>query len=818
MDKNYNVDDILLDIKSKKSRQREQQLLEESAAEAPEAFPTLKREKAPPVEEEPRSIPLFDGEEPPVRAEPAPPRAKRKAPPPPPQEETGAFVFPERVEEKPNPLGFEGEVQSITDRARMRKQRSRLREELQREQEEVREAREAPPPKPQPEARRGDTTVIDFSAFRAGVMEAVDEEDEGRTRVLPKLDASRELDLEALRSRQPTVLGVDEEEMGEFEVYDDDEDDDSYYDDADDELHQPAIDFSEYNSVEDRRDVAIDIARVKLWLVIRMLVTGILAGILFYLVLSGKHINLSLPAFIAPERDLRAYFMSLTVVTVGVCLAGSSAMGGGLISLFKMRANSDTLVSLAMLAAVGQCVFATAKPSAVNPKDLTMYCCVAALGMFFNSLGKMTMISRIQANFKIIASDRPKKAVLLSEDDVFSRQFVPGSRHPLVAVSARTDFFTDFLALSYSDQYDVGIHRVVAPICLLCAVIAGIFTYLFSQGDAMAAVTSLTAILCVASTFSATFIENVPLGKLTRKLAPQGGMVSGNKAVEDYCDVSAIVLSESDLFPAGNVQIHGIKPFEGGRVDEAIVDVASVVYAAGSAMSSVFLEMLGGNKGLLKPVENIVYEDGQGICAWVASRRVLMGNRQMMMAHGIQLPEEPFDQRYTQEGGEVFYLAVGGEACARFLVSYHIDEALAAELDRLAAMEKTLVIYTMDPNLTPQKIWSLYNYPESLIQVVPAQLHERYQQLTLPRKEVVAKIAYTGRASAMVGAIRACVQARSSILSATILQLIQITLGYGLVSLVGYLGAMPTLPVTVLAAYQFFWFVVIWLVQKLRAA
>lgn len=792
MDKNYNVDDILLEIKSKKSRRKQRDTVMRPKEASAEEFPTLRKGKAelPPLEKEPfeegwhlapdglQEPPSSDGGE--------------------------EITLPPFREERAAPLRFDGHVQSITDRAKIRQNRY---------------GRFAPPREDPAEP----PSVIDFSAFRAGVMEAAglteEEEPLGKTQVLPNLSKPS---LEELRSRGPTILGVVDEDDDlldlDIDLYDEDDED---YEEEDGELYRPAMDFSEYNSVEDRRDVAIDIARVKLWLVIRLLFTAILAGTLFYLVLSAKYLKMPLPTFLAPELHLKPYLLTLTVLTALTALVGSSAMGGGLISLFKGRANSDTLVALAMLGAIGQCVFATVRSGteAVRPEELTLYCAVAALSMFFNALGKMTMISRIQANFKIISSDRPKKAVLLAEDESFCRHFVKGTpRRPTVAIAAKADFFTDFLALSYSDKYDVGINRVVAPICLAGAAVVGILTFIFTKGQMMSAVTAMTGILCVAATFSATFIENIPLGKLTGKLAPKGGMVSGNKAVEDFCDVSALVLSENDLFPKGHVQIHGIKALEHGRVDEAILDVASVVCAANSAMSHVFLEMIGGNRQMLKKVENISYENGRGLSAWVDSRRTLIGNARMMEAHGIALSEENLNPKLVQEGGEVFFLAVGGELAARFIVSYHIHEELALELDRMAILEKVLIVYTVDPNLSPEKIWSLYGYPQHLVKIIPSELHEQYHALTAPRQEAMAEIAYTGRASAMVGALKACVAARSSILAATVVQLIQIALGYGLLALVAFLGTINTVTVPVLAAYQLFWFVVIWLVQKIRAA
>ena len=832
MDKNYSVDDILLDIKSKKMRRKEEDgERPPPAAGSEETFPAGSRsgksgvsfvspdssagqesavdqvlrelrqpkpENIPPAPPEPKAPqpkePAFEF----VKSEPA------DAPPvdtlplhTPPDQPAAAFTpipnHPGSIEDlkKPesgrNPLSFGGHVRSLTDRAKIR-----------------REKNAAAQKKP-----HQDTAVIDFANFRTPGAKGERGSDLQETQAIPRLGPSRELDLGEIRNMD---FGESEEAYDTPQhEYDYDEDD---YEDSGDG-YRSVIDFSEYNSIEDRRNVAIDIARTKLWLVLRTFVTFLLTVCLVYLVLCGRFM-LPMPEMLAPEVDLRMYLLAITALTVGVILVGSSAMGGGLISFFKFRSNSDSLVALAMLGAVGQCVFALRRPELVDYTALTFYSALAATSMLFNSLGKLSMVSRIQANFKIISSDKPKKAVIIANDESFTREYLKGAtRKPCVAFSAKCEFFTDFLALSYSDKYDVGINKAVAPVCLLGAGVVGALTYILTQ-NSMTALSAVVGILCIAATFSATFIENVPLGKLTRKLAPKGGMVSGNKAVEDFCDISAFVLDEKDLFPPGYAKVHGIKAYAHGRVDEAILDAASIAYAMNSMLSGVFLQMIGGNKKLLRKVDNAYFENERGITAWIDGRRVMLGNRKLMQSHGINLPDPGYEKKY--EGGEPLFLSSAGELTAQLIIGYKVDEELALELDRLGAMGKLLIVRTIDANLTSGKIWEMYGYPEELVQIMPAYQHDQYQKMAAPRSSELAEVAYTGRASAMAGCLLACVSARASILSATVIQLIQIALGYGLIALMAFLGSMDTLTILLLGGYQLFWFVVIWLVQRLKAA
>lgn len=752
MENNYNVDDILSEIKIRKSRMRaggdtESPPLSEPAPEA---------EPAPPEKSGERFSFVFD------------PEPEKRRPPPP---DLTAGDLPRRRGGWEEPQPHNGD-----------------------------------PSGPIPEDL-SNTAAIDFSAFRADSPSAPPQED--HTRVLPRFGKKREPDFVG---EEPVAPRSETRRSFENSFYEPQDIQDSA------ETDHGKMDFGEYNSVEDRRDVATDIARVKLWIFIRTSVTALLTLLIAYLTFAGAY-YMPIPSFLEPvPATMRGYLLSLTVLTVAVALVNSSSVGGGLISLFKMRANSDTLSTLALLAGIGQGVMYIVRPDTADPTQLNLYFAIASLAMLFNALGKMTMISRIQTNFRLVASDRPKKALCRVENESFCREFVPGlTRRPTIAYSVQANFFTDFLGLSYSDKYDVGINRAVAPVCLLGAAAVAVVSYLFTQST-WASVSALTAILCISATFSTTFVENIPLSKLTKKLAPQGGMVSGNKAVEDFCDAAAVIFTENDLFPEGRIQLRGIKTFSQGRIDESILDAASVICSLEGALSPVFLQMIGGNTKLLKKVDNVVYENGMGVSAWVDSRRVLIGNALLMQNHGIALPPGAARQieRRAPEDGEMLYLSSSGEVTAQFAVSYSIDEELATQLDLLAAMERNLIIYATDANVTPHRVWELYGYPEELVQVMPAERHSQYREMTAPQKNAVAEIVYTGKAPVMAAALVACSNARSSILSATVLQLVQIILGYGLIAFMAFMGSIGSLNILHMAAYQVFWFLLIFVVQSAK--
>lgn len=810
MDNKYNVDDILSEIKGRKLREKKSENPSSHSAHArgeisfdPAKFDLsgMDLSEFDPSNSEAPEAPPF------VAAPDEAARGKSRVKPETEQEPDfsadGGFKFnepeddisEEDTKKTQNPLDFGGHVRSITDRAKIRGGSMF--------------GGNKPPVSRfefNPDALDEDSNAVDFGSVRSPDPTPFGDTIE-QTRVLP---SARDLKTGDIRNID---FGSTAHERDDANYYEDDVPESDIREGS-------VVDYSEYNSESDRRDVQRDIARVKLWLFIRVALTTVLTATLFVFTLAGKYESVPLPESLWPVPEtLRAYFLACTIITILVALVNSSAVGGGLMGMFKMHANSDTLAACAVLAAVGQGVVVVADPKLADPTQMNLYFSIASLAMLFNGLGKMTMINRILSNFRIIAGRGNKKALLAVESDEFCREFVKGdsTRRPVIAYGVRSDFFTDFLALSYSDKYDVGINRAVAPVCLGGAVVVCAVAYILT-GSPLSAVSALTAVLCVCATLSSTFIENVPLSKLTKKLTPQGGMVSGNKAVETFCDTKAVVLTENDLFAPGNVRLNGIRAFPNARIDEAILDAASVLCAIDGALGPVFLDMIGGNRKLLKKVDNIVFENGMGVSAWVDSRRVLIGNRRLMTNHGIILPAEAQAKpNQAAADSEPLFLSNSGEACAQFVVSYHIDDELALQLDNLARLEKQLIVYTTDANITAEKIWELYGYPADLVRILPAEWHARYQKMSEPREKAIAEIACTdGNSATLVKSILACVAARSSILSATVIQLIQIVMGYAIVTFMAFMGSIGTLGVLQVCLYQLFWFVAIFIVQQVR--
>lgn len=551
----------------------------------------------------------------------------------------------------------------------------------------------------------------------------------------------------------------------------------------------------EFESPDDIRYVAKDIRDTRRKLLFKFVGTIPLAIAVVYLSLAFQ-IDLNLPEFIFPEEHMRMYLISCLFLFLAAVGLSFSSIASGVASLCKLRANNDTPAALAVIGALTQAVALLVSPVAHNSDRRLMihiYMGVAVVVLLFNLLGKLMMMFRIERNFIAAVSKKEKYACLQIQNRDFAREFSRGLGPDVdrVAYSVKAGFLPGFLEKSYSPDYSMQFSRLVAPITLIGAVIVAIVTMAL-DADVLLALSAFAAVLCITAPFSGTVMPNLMLSVASKKLTKERGFLAGYETAEDLSETGAVVLRDRDLFDYNNVMLHGMKVFAEKRIDQAIVDAASVTISCDSVMTGVFMNMIGQNKDLLKPVEGLVYEENMGLSAWVDGKRVLIGNRDLMQMHNIDCPSRDFEAKYTKNGRQALYIVNSGELTAMFVVSYNADPEVS---DTLCEMERRgiyPVVYTTDPNITSSLVAETFGLKRTHVKIMPASLHTDYEAITQPKDRVTTGCAHAGGLRSVSRLFFMAQAVKRSVTVGTILQLIGVIVGYGLVAFMAFMGTMSS--------------------------
>lgn len=575
--------------------------------------------------------------------------------------------------------------------------------------------------------------------------------------------------------------------------------------------------LDDYTAPEDAPSILHELGAEHRALALRVSVTGILLLVMLFWGFVSERSGM-LPAFLRAEVLPLAYLITnLCLLTMVIVFCRKTVLGG-IRALVSLQANADSGVAVAAAAAWIQGFALLFQTQEVERGQLHLYAVLAALGLFLNSAGKLSMVRRIRANFRFLISPEPKMGVELFDDYNTALQLAKGCvvGEPLIAYQRKTGFFRNFLRNSYEPDPSELASQSMSPLLFLGTLVLCAVSLVLTR-SASAAITALAAAACVSAPITSMLCVNMPISRLSALARRCGTMLVGNPAVEYFCNTNALMTDAKELFPKGTVILNGIKTFGGQRIDEVIMDASAVMCTLGGPLSDLFEQIIQNRRDILPKAENITYEDERGVTGWVNGRRTLVGTRWLLEQHGLTPPSRDYENKYLLGGKKVVYLASQGELVAMFVVSYHSDKRRALELRRMERNGISLILRTTDPNMTPEFVAECFGLDPHSVRVLPETLGTLYQtKITKERERADALFVTKGRPASMMRMLTACVREKSNITMATLLQTVGVILGFTFVAFLVFYSGLEQLSTMALLLYQLFWAAAVLVIPRLR--
>ena len=558
---------------------------------------------------------------------------------------------------------------------------------------------------------------------------------------------------------------------------------------------------------ENNAQVAQQLDGMRTGLLIRLVVNLLTLGLVVYLTLAPEY-AFPLPGFLDPEENLGAYLWSGVVLVMLSTVVSGNTVGGGMLSLLRLRPNNDCYSSLAVFACLIQGAYVAMTPGLYQQYSANIYLPMAVLMLLFNTLGKLIMLARMAHSFSFVVAKGDKQMAGVVESRELSRRLAGEvvEEEPRVAYFTQASSISNFLDQAFSESKAEDISKIIAPMTAVAALVMALISYLFSK-DVFTAACVYTGALCITSPVAGVIASNLPLSLVNGKLSRWGATLCGYEAVGRFSSVNAVYLRCSELFPKGSVTIQGIKTLDRRPIDQVILDAASVLGSCDSPLTPLFREMVPDGH-ILQKVENLEYEDEKGLSAWVGGRRVLIGNRRLMDAYGVELPPSDWEEQYTQNGNRVLYLSNSGQAAAMYILSYKADKQMRRALELLCDRDMAVCIYSTDPNVTAAEISRIYDFPRELVAIQPASLHGATARYLAPRGRVRAGLLHNGSPASYVRALLAARSCAGSITLETAFLLLSVVIGFAIVTFFAFTQGMSALTWITIAVYQLFWLLV----------
>jgi len=400
------------------------------------------------------------------------------------------------------------------------------------------------------------------------------------------------------------------------------------------------VDFNYYGDVE---DVGRDIFELKSTISSRVVILCMTAFLSLYITL-GNQFSLPILNIVSRTDHVKVFTFSHLILGIISVLSSTAVITKGLKNLFTLRPDSDSMTAVTSLVCLISLFPALSSPAMVRSGTVHIYMPVGILALLFNAIGKYLIIRRAARNFKFISKNFDRTGVVYVTDEERAERLTRGTLgdFPILASTRKTDFLTDFLRYTYSSDMTDRFCRKVSPLSLIFSLLVALFITFCRRDSYNAAEEAafcfsiFSMLICASSCIAIPFVVNIPLENTAESAFRNKGIMLGYQSVDDFYDTNSILVDAADLFPEGRVKLEGIKVFSNTKIDEALLEAASLTYHGGSIMQQLFSDVIEGQDGMLYPIENYSFEEAMGMCGWINNKRVLFGNRELMTSHNIE--------------------------------------------------------------------------------------------------------------------------------------------------------------------------------------
>jgi hypothetical protein len=351
-----------------------------------------------------------------------------------------------------------------------------------------------------------------------------------------------------------------------------------------------------------------------------------------------------------------------------------NVFGKGVRMALRKRCTSELLIALSALLAAADCAARLLLP---DRSEAMPYAAVSCLALAAAQWGVSRESQGLYETFRAASVD-DEPPYLVTETDrgaCKQRGSLPG-----------------FYTTAMQDNAAAVWQAALLPVVLVGSLV---FAGLTAQGQGRGADFFLnwSAILAAGATFALPLCWGLPFSKLAAHLQKTGCAVAGWAGAEKISRKKCMILTDTDLFPPGTIQLNGVKVF-GEEMRKVSSYAATMARAAGSGLERLFDEQRRSEGAHYERADDFSFFEEGGWSASIHGETVLMGTASFMRKMEVRLP-----------GGinlrTGMFLAVDRQLIAVFAVKYNPAENVDFALRMMRRSHITPILASRDPNITP---------------------------------------------------------------------------------------------------------------------
>lgn len=514
--------------------------------------------------------------------------------------------------------------------------------------------------------------------------------------------------------------------------------------------------FDDYEEPDDFEPIDSELKSGRFETVFKSVFVAIATAVLFFLstftVLSPEQTGI--------EKDIAIVYLFISIaITVVIMLLCSSVVAAGFKQIFSFSLRAEGAAVLCCTAAILQNIILMAGTEYILDGTVGIYNYLPALMLLFIRLSDLPLIKHTRSNMEFVDANSNLGVAEIIDNQELADDITDGqiSGEACVCAVRKTEKVTGIIEASKergSSEKSLG--KLFVFVFFASAAIAAL-SLLLREVSAAEAVSVFTAALCAGVPLMASFITIFPLNKINSKLNKKGCAIVNFNAAERIAGANSVVISDTDVFPANSIVLHGMSMFNNSPLDQALTDTISVLNAAGGALAKVF-EGSVANQSILREIDSMQYADEMGMLCKSQGREILLGCREFMKKYQIPIPSAIYEDRMAADDRKIIYLAVDMKLSAMYIVSYNVSDVAKKRLRKAEDNGLTLLISTKDTNVTKEILSNRMRLDKASIKIIKARALDKLERKLKKSKSSPAGILVNDECcslpEAVVGAAR----------------------------------------------------------------
>ncbi|MFY9519950.1 MAG: heavy metal translocating P-type ATPase [Caldicoprobacterales bacterium] len=277
------------------------------------------------------------------------------------------------------------------------------------------------------------------------------------------------------------------------------------------------------------------------------------------------------------------------------------------------------------------------------------------------------------------------------------------------------------------------------PTVIVIALVAGLAWYIFGQGLEFS-LTIFISVLVIACPCALGLATPTAIMVGTGRGADLGILIKSGEALETAHKLDTVILDKTGTITEGRPQVTDIV-VKGSMSQADILRIAASAEAGSEHPLGEAIIERARQEGIdLYRAEDFQAIPGHGIEVRIEGKRVVLGNKKLMLDQAIGLDLETDSNRLAEEGKTPMYVAVDGTIVGIIAVADVMKESSKKAVERLHSLGIKLAMITGDNRRTAEAIAKQVGIDIVLAEVLPED-----------KANELAKLQAEDRVVAMVG-------------------------------------------------------------------